>query len=143
MRLARSLALVLMFVAATAQVAVADTREHEHEELARFKSYAGPPIDEFPMVEMWQWQVVGPTQLVVWSTIKDAFLIRVDKSCNRLEWTRGLSLTQEMHWRVSRTFDFVVFGRERCKIVEIRPVDYRRMMKEGAPQPPVHEELRE
>lgn len=124
-------------------VANADTREREKQELARFESYAGEPIDQFPMFEMWQWQVVGPTRLVVWSTINDAYLIRVDKSCNNLEWTHGLSVTQEMRQKVTKQFDSVVFRNQRCKIEEIRPVDYRRMVKEGAPPPPRHDERRE
>lgn len=124
-------------------VANADTREREKQELARFESYAGEPIDQFPMFEMWQWQVVGPTRLVVWSTINDAYLIRVDKSCNNLEWTHGLSVTQEMRQKVTKQFDSVVFRNQRCKIEEIRPVDYRRMVKEGAPPPRRHDERRE
>ena len=136
MRTFRMLAVALLLVACGVQAARADTREYEHKELARFQRYAGPPIDEFPMFQMWKWQVLGPTQLVVWSTINDAYLIHVDKSCSNLEWTHGLSVSQEMRQKVSRKFDFVAFGHERCKIVEIRPVDYRRMVKEGAPQPP-------
>jgi uncharacterized protein DUF6491 len=138
-RVARLFFASLGLIGAVSQPALADTREHEHEELARFQHYAGPPIDEFPMFELWQWQVVGPTQLVLWSTIKDAYLIRVEKSCNNLEWTHGLSVTQEMRQKVSNKFDFVVFGNERCKIAEIRPIDYRRMVKEGGSQPPGHD----
>jgi len=122
--------LAMVLVALTA-VAHADTREHQKKELARFERYAGQPIDEFPMVSLWQWQVVGPYKLVVWSTIKDAYLIRVDKGCNNLEWTHGLSVSQNMRQKVSRKFDFVAFGDQRCKIEEIRPVDYRAMLKDG------------
>jgi len=143
MRMFRLLAVAVLLAVGAAQNVQADTREYEHKELARFQRYAGPPIDEFPMFQMWKWQVLGPTQLVVWSTINDAFLIRVDKACSNLEWTHGLSVTQEMRQKVSRKFDFVAFKNERCKIVEIRPVDYRRMVKEGAQQPTVEEERRE
>ena len=133
------LASVLCLVAAAAS---ADTREREKEELARYLRYAAEPVDQFPMFELSQWQVLGPTQLVVWSTINDAYLIRVDKACNNLEWTHGLSVTQEMRMKVTKQFDFVVFRDQRCKIEEIRPVDYRRMVKDGAP-PTVHDERRE
>ena len=127
----------VLLVAASAPHA--DTRAHEKQELARFSHYAGAPMDEFTMFDMWQWQVLGPTQLVVWSTINDAYLIRVDKGCNNLEWTRALSLTQEMRTKVTQKFDYVVVRGQCCKIEEIRPVDYRRMVKEGASQPPAHE----
>lgn len=126
-----------------ANAAYADTRAREKEELARFRSYAAEPVDQFPMFELWQWQVLGPTQLVLWSTINDAYLIRVDKSCNNLEWAHGLSVTQEMRQKVTKQFDFVVFRDQRCKIEEIRPIDYRRMVKDGASPPAAHDERRE
>jgi hypothetical protein len=133
MRIVHFVALALMLAAIGAQ---ADTREYEKGQLARFERYAGPPIEEVPMFQMWQWQVVGPQQLVVWSTIHDAYLVHVDKGCNRLQWTHGLSLTQEMRQKVTRKFDYVAFGDQRCKITSIRPIDYRTMVKEGAAQPP-------
>ena len=137
MRLGFVAALALTLMSGLAQ---ADTREYEKKELARFERYAGEPVKEFPMFELWQWQVLGPHQLVVWSTIRDAWLIRVDKGCNNLEWAHGLSVTQEMRQRVTEKFDFVVFKDQRCKIVEIRPVDYRAMVKEGAAEPPKRRE---
>ena len=138
MRFAVLMTMALVLFAGGVQ---ADTREHQKEELARFEKYAGEPIDEFPMFRMWQWQVVGPDRLVVWSTIKDAYLMRVDKGCNRLDWTHGLSVTQNMRQKVSRKFDFVVFGDQRCKITQIRPIDYKAMLKDGkVKEPPVHKE---
>jgi uncharacterized protein DUF6491 len=128
MRLVCCLAIVL---ALAAGVVRADTRAYENEQLARYQKYAGAPIDEFPMFRMWKWQVVGPERLVIWSTINDAYLIRVEKPCIRLEWTHAVVVTQKMRQRVSKTFDFVEFGNQRCKIAEILPVDYRTMIKDG------------
>jgi hypothetical protein len=121
-----SIALALL-----AGVAHADTRAHEDEEFARYKQYAGAPIDEFPMFRMWKWQVVGPERIVIWSTINDAYLVRVEKPCVRLEWTHAVVVTQKMRQKVSKKFDYVVFGNQRCKIDEILPVDYKAMLKDG------------
>jgi len=120
-----------MALALLAGVAHADTREHEDEEFARNKQYAGAPIDEFPMFRMWKWQVVGPERIVIWSTINDAYLVRVEKPCVRLEWTHAVVVTQKMRQKVSKKFDYVVFGNQRCKIDEILPVDYKAMLKDG------------
>ena len=122
---------LLMALALFAGVAFADTREHEDEQLARYNKYAGAPIDGFTMFRMWKWQVVGPERLVIWSTINDAYLVRVEKPCDRLEWTHAVVVTQKMRQQVTKKFDFVVFGNQRCKIAEIRPVDYKKMLKEG------------
>jgi hypothetical protein len=40
-------------------------------------------------------------------------------------------VTQKMRQKVSKKFDFVVFGNQRCKIAEILPVDYKAMLKDG------------
>ena len=122
---------LLMALALLAGVAHADTHAHENEEFARYKQYAGAPIDEFSMFRMWKWQVVGPERLVIWSTINDAYLVKVDKPCVRLEWTHAVVVTQKMRQKVTKKFDYVVFGNQRCKIAEILPVDYKAMLKDG------------
>ena len=122
---------LLIALALLAGVAQADTRAHENEEFARYKQYAGEPIDEFSMFRMWKWQVVGPERLVIWSTINDAYLVKVDKPCVRLEWTHAVVVTQKMRQKVTKKFDYVVFGNQRCKIAEILPVDYKAMLKDG------------
>lgn len=122
---------LLMALALLAGVVHADTRAHEDEEFVRYKQYAGEPIDEFPMFRMWKWQVVGPERIVIWSTINDAYLVRVEKPCVRLEWTHAVVVTQKMRQKVSKKFDYVVFGNQRCKIAEILPVDYKAMLKDG------------
>ena len=121
----------LLAPALFAGAAHADTRAHEDEQLARYKQYAGAPIDEFPMYRMWKWQVVGPERVVIWSTINDAYLLRVEKPCVRLEWTHAVVVTQKMRQKVSKKFDYVVFGNQRCKIDQILPVDYKAMIKDG------------
>ena len=130
---------VAMAAIVFASAAQADTRAYEKEQLARFERYAGQPVDEFPMFELWQWEALSRDKLVLWSTIHDAWLVTVDKSCNNLLWTHGLSVTQEMRMKVTAKFDFVVFRDQRCKITQIRPVDYKAMLKDGAEEPPKKE----
>jgi hypothetical protein len=36
---------------------------------------------------------------------------------------------------VTQKFDFIDFGREHCKITELRPIDYKAMLKSGEGQP--------
>ncbi len=118
-----------------AGVVHADTRAHQEAELARFQRYAGPPIGQFTMYDLWKWQGLGPQWVAVWSTINDVYLLRVEPSCNKLDWTHGISVTQRMRQQVTQKFDYVVFGDQRCKIEEIRPVDYRAMVKAGEDAP--------
>jgi Family of unknown function (DUF6491) len=109
--------------------AMADTKEHQAEELARFRSFAGAPVDEFSLVNVFQTQIVGDTNVVVWPTINTAFLLTVDKPCINLSFAHGFALTQEQTMKVSKRFDFVKFDGQRCRITEIRPVDYKAMLE--------------
>jgi hypothetical protein len=105
-------------------------------ELARYQKFAGDPVEDFAMFDLFRWQVVGPQNLVAWSTIREAYLLKVDLPCTRLEWTNALGLTTMQKWKVSRTFDFVIFAEERCKILEIRPVNLAAMAKDAPPAKP-------
>ena len=109
--------------------AMADTKEHQADELARFRSYAGAPVDEFSLVDVFQTQIVGDVNVVVWPTINTAYLLTVDKPCNNLSFAHGFALSQEQKMKVSKAFDFVSFDHQRCRITEIRPVDYKAMLK--------------
>ncbi len=111
--------------------AFADTHAHQMDELARFKRYAGSPVDEFRMVDVFQTQIVGDKNVVVWPAINTAYFITVDKPCLKLEWATGFGVTQKMTMKVTKRFDFITFDNQRCKIVEIRPVDYKAMLKDG------------
>ena len=120
MQIGKVVAMAAIVFVSTAQ---ADTRAYEKEQLARFEHYAGQPVDEFSMFELWQWEVLSRDKLVLWSTIHVAWLIRVNKACNKLEWTHGLSVTQTLGQKVSQKVDSIVFRDQRCKIEEIRPID--------------------
>ena len=126
----------MIFLGAASMPAFADTREHQADELARFKQYAGAPVDDFRMVDVFQTQIVGDWNVVVWPTITTAYLITVDKTCSNLQWAKGFAVTQETSMKVTKTFDFITFDHQRCKIAEIRPVDYKAMLKDDKAKKP-------
>ena len=117
--------------ALVAPVAFAQTRATQQENLERFEKYAGAPIDEFDFWSLYKWQLVGPEKVVVWSTINDAYLITVAKPCAGLEFARGIGVTSKQRHIVSAKFDDVTYGKGRCQITEIRPVDYKHMLNDG------------
>lgn len=118
--------LVFAVIAGFAAVSAhADTAAYMAQQLAHYQKYAQAPVEDFPIVELWQWQVVGKEKLVLWSAINKAYLVTVDKPCPRLEWTRALSITQNSSMHLTRRFDTVNFEHQRCRIAEIRPIDYK------------------
>ena len=111
-------------------LAHADTAAYMAQQLTKYEKYAGPSVPEFTMFSLWQWQTVGPEKVVVWPTINTAYLLTVDKPCNRLEWANALGVTQTQSMKVSTRFDFITFEHQRCRIVEIQPIDYKAMRKD-------------
>lgn len=127
----KSVAARLLVAVLCAAGAHAQTRQVQQENLERFEKYAGAPVEQFQFWSLYKWQLVGPEKVVVWSTINDAYLISVDDPCPGLEWSRAIGVTSKQHHIVSRKFDYVTYGKGRCAIKEIRPIDYRTMLKDG------------
>lgn len=105
--------------------ACAQTREVQERNLAEYLEYAGAPIDHFRFWRLTGWELVGPRQLVVWPGLTEAYLLTVDPPCPDLEWAKTIGLTSNAH-TVTARFDSVDVGREKCRIAEIRPIDYER-----------------
>jgi hypothetical protein len=106
-------------------------KQRQDEQRARYEAYAGPPIEQFTYLGRYDsWQPIGTNELVVWTTINQAYLITVAPPCENLEFTNRIGLTQTAN-TVSARFDFVKVGHQwRCPIQQIRPVDYLRMRQD-------------
>lgn len=131
--LSTRVALAACCVAAAA--AHADTRETQRRNLERYTPYLQDPVDAFPFWRLHKWQLVGPLEVVVWSTIKDAYLVQVRAPCPRLEWARSIAVTSKQSHQVSARFDEVRAGGDHCPIEEIRPIDLARMATKGGRKP--------
>jgi hypothetical protein len=112
-------------------VAGAQTRKTQQENLARFEKYAGAPIDEFEFWSLYKWQLVGPEKAIVWPSVNQAYLLTVESPCPGLEWANAIGVTSKQRHIVSRKFDYVTYGKGQCQISEIRPIDYKQMLKDG------------
>lgn len=108
----------------------ADTAAYMAQQLARYQKYAQAPVANFPMVSLWQWQVVGKEKLVVWSGINTAYLITVSKPCINLDWARGIGITQNTAMHVDAKFDSIVFDHQNCRIEQIQPLDYKALKRD-------------
>ncbi|MBS0570169.1 MAG: hypothetical protein JSS28_06160 [Proteobacteria bacterium] len=121
------LAIVALCVALPAH---ADTAAYMAQQLARYEKYALAPVARFPMVSLWQWQVVGKEKVVVWSAINTAYLVTVYKPCINLDWARGIGITQNTSMHVDARFDSIVFDHQNCRIEKIQPLDYKALLRD-------------
>jgi hypothetical protein len=93
----------------------------------RYNAYAGEPIDRFSWLGRFDgWESVGRYELVVFTGVNDAYLLRVAPPCDNLQFAQRIGLTSTGSTVYSR-LDAVTSGGWRCPIEEIRKVDYRRM----------------
>jgi hypothetical protein len=105
-------------------------RAKDQETQERYLAYAGAPTDRFSYFGHFDnWTALNNTELVVWTSINDAYLLDVQQPCTGLQFATRIGLTSTFN-TVNRGLDSVVFERQRCPISQIRPVDYKRLMAE-------------
>ena len=119
--------LFALLAALAATTAVAQTREVQEKRLAEYLPYAGEPVEKFQFWDLIRYELVGEYKVIVWPRLNEAYLITVDAPCNDLEWAHSIGLTSSVH-QVNRRFDFVVAGKDKCRIKEIRPIDYKKYL---------------
>ncbi len=114
-------------------------REVQHN---RYTPYAGAPVDQFRAYRFSNWEVVGDTQLVIWTEFQDAYLIKLRSPCSELPWAEYIAVTTTVG--TVTHLDSIWVGRHMsCMIEEIRPVNIRQMQRDlknktpsAAPPPP-------
>ena len=124
-----SLALVAATCALTMGCATGVARTHSTEAL-HYADYAGTPIDSFVSFNIDGWESVGRDQLVVWTGVNDAYLLKVWDNCRDLQFAQRIAVTQTGS-SVTRG-DSVRVGHDRCPISEIRRIDIKQMKLDRA-----------
>ena len=123
--------LILLGLASLAACAGIRQRDGEPSALTRYLEYAGEPIPSFStMGRVDAWRGLSRTQLVVWTRLDDANLLTADPTCRELQFAMNIALESRVNGTSSSGFDHVRAGRDRCQIVQIRPIDYRLMKQE-------------
>lgn len=117
-------ALVLLLAACTGNV-----RQRETQALAGYMEYAQPPVERFRFWKLRDWELVGDYQLVVWPNRREAYLLTVDKPCSELRWAHAIGISSTGQ-TVQRRLDTVNVGTQKCRIMEIRPIDYAAMKRD-------------
>jgi hypothetical protein len=105
--------------------------QRDQEQLDRYLRYAGEPVDHITYLGHYDgWQSVSQYQLVVWTTINDAYLITVRPPCEDLQFAQRIAITQTGS-TISSRFDSVLVKHWRCQISEMRPIDYLRLKQDA------------
>ncbi len=93
-----------------------------------YTEYAGEPVKSFYMGNYDGWSAVSKDQLVVWSGVNKAYLLKIGGYCPDLQYAMNIAVTSTAN--TVDKFEKVIVGRDRCFITEIRPIDTKQMKED-------------
>ncbi len=114
-------------------------RQDPEEVRNRYQAHAGAPIDHFTRLGRYDgWEALGREELVLFTSINNAYLLKVSPPCHDLRTAEGMGLTST-GGSVYARLDSITTRGWRCRILQIRRLDYRRMKADlrraGIPAP--------
>ncbi len=105
------------------------------KDVQTYLKYAGPPIDRFTYLGRYDgFRTLGGQYVVIWTTFRDPYLIKVLDPCTELPFADRVGLTSTAS-TVSSHFDAVLVGHDRCRIDTIQRIDYDAMRKDHVAGP--------
>lgn len=118
--------LTTMAIAATMLSGCMSTLKKLNEPKLDYREYAGEPVKSFDMRNYdGGWSAVSRDQVVVWSGINEAYLIKVAGYCPDLQFANAIGVTNTAG--TVDKFEKILVGKDRCLIEEIRPIDTKQM----------------
>jgi hypothetical protein len=90
-----------------------------------YHEYTGEPVKSFYMNNLDGWAPVSKDEIVVWSGLNKAYMIKVSGYCPDLQFANAIAVTSTAS--TVDKFEKVIVGRDRCFIQEIRPIDVKQM----------------
>jgi Family of unknown function (DUF6491) len=121
-------AALLLTVATLSACSGIPRRESDAQMLARIQQYTSAPVSDFRVFGAFNsWTPIDNHHVLVQTNINEAYLISVFEPCTNLPFATRLAITSRFPNQVQSGFDSIRVGRERCRISEIRPVNYKQM----------------
>jgi hypothetical protein len=122
------LALTLLTACATSS-----QRELQKEVLSNYSAYTSEPVSQFSMHTRFDgWTPIDNEHVLVHTNVNETYLLTVAPTCFDLPFTNTLGVTSKFPNTVQSGFDSIRVGRDLCRIIEIRPVNYKQMKQDLA-----------
>jgi hypothetical protein len=104
-----------------------DAAEAEAPPLDLYQAHAGAPVDRFHYpLRLRGWHAVDREHLVVRTDTNTAYLLQVAGGCVGLRTAHRIGMTTRSARNVvSSGLDEITLEHDRCRIIEIRPLDYQ------------------
>ena len=115
---------LLSALSAVAGCATTPPNLEDARRLAEVSAIAGAPVTSFRYLSMSSFEPIGDSNLLIFTSPRSAWLLRVDGPCRDLDFDPFLGITSNFG-RVSSGFDKVIVRDNpiACRIEQIRPVD--------------------
>ena len=121
----KTLSAILVAAALASACASSNGISRSEELLDRYEPYLTEPVTSFTAFRQESWQPISRNQLVLWTSINDAYLLTVTNNCSNMMFTNAVSVTST--GTSISTHDAVLVRGDRCRIEQIQPIDVRRM----------------
>ena len=119
--------LLALALAVTMTTACASGLQRTRDPLAKYDGYIGEPVRSFNAFRIQSWQPVDKDQLILWTGINDAYLIKVVGFCPDLPFANTISVDNHGSMSQVTTLDSIIVRRDRCQIQQINPIDVKQM----------------
>jgi hypothetical protein len=120
--------LVISLAAALVLTGCATTLKKLQGPKLDYREYTGEPVKSFYMYKLDGWSPVSKDEVVVWSGINKAYLLKLSGYCPDLQFANAIAVTSTGN--TVDKFEKVIVGRDKCFIQEIRPVDVKQMKED-------------
>jgi hypothetical protein len=106
------------------------------QRLEEVSAIAGEQVDSFRYMDQATFEPIGLSDLLVYTSPREAWLLHLDGECRDLDFEPFLKLTSHMH-RVSTLSDSVIVRNNPipCQIREIRPINAAALKNNKSAQP--------
>jgi hypothetical protein len=102
-------------------------RQDPEQVRSRYEAYAGASIDHFTWLGRYDgWEALSADELVLFASVNNAYLLKVSPPCNDLRGAERVGFTST-GGSVYARLDSLTTRSWRCRILQIRKLDYRRM----------------
>lgn len=115
-----ALALAVMMTSACAK-----GLQRNSDPLTKYDGYIGEPVRSFTAFRLQSWQPVDKDQLILWTNINEAYLIKVVGFCPDLPFATSIGVDNRGSFNQITTLDSIIVRRDRCQIQQINPIDIK------------------
>jgi len=123
-----SVSTLLLLTLLTACASARRADEANKEMLARYSAYTGEPVMQVTSYSHFDsWTPIDNEHVLIHTNVNQTYLFTLAPPCINMPFANHIGIRTRFPHTIASGFDSVRVGREDCRILEIRPVNYKQM----------------